>query len=131
MLVYLNKFYRKVEYEWSSNNFSLSKNYEYHKCAQEDLFFIIKKGAMKEKMCVCFNIKTTRAEWIQSILRLWLNLCSRKWPRPRYELVRNLILLQLQQLQALFGDGLINFNRVFLKTLRQVALQRLGSSLFQ
>ena len=40
-------------------------------------------------------------------------------------------LLQLWQLKTLFGDGLINFNKLFLKTLRLVALRRLGSNLFQ
>ena len=38
--------------------------------------------------------------------------------------------MQLRQLKTLIGVGLINFNKFFLKTLRLVALPRLGSSLF-
>ena len=44
--------------------------------------------------------------------------------------MRYLIPLQLWQLNTLFGDGLINFNKFFLKTLRLAALRRLGSNLF-
>ena len=44
--------------------------------------------------------------------------------------MRHLIPLQLWQLNSLFGDGLINFNKFFLKVLRLVTLRRLGSNLF-
>ena len=59
-----------------------------------------------------------------------LNLCSRNWLRPMRSLVRYLISLQLWQLNTLFRDDLINFNKFFLKTLRLAVLQRLGSNLF-
>ena len=36
----------------------------------------------------------------------------------------------LWQFKTLFGDGLINFNKFFLKTLRLATLRRLGSSFF-
>ena len=38
--------------------------------------------------------------------------------------------LQLQQLNTLFGDGLINFNKFFLKTIRLAGLRGLRSNLF-
>ena len=44
--------------------------------------------------------------------------------------MRYLIPLQLWQLKTFFGNDLINFNKFFLKTLRLVALRRLGSNLF-
>ena len=44
--------------------------------------------------------------------------------------MRYLIPLQFWELKTLIGDGLINFNNFFLKTLRLVALRRLESSLF-
>ena len=44
--------------------------------------------------------------------------------------MRYLIPLQLWQLKILFGEGLINFSKFLLKTLRLVALRRLGSDLF-
>ena len=59
-----------------------------------------------------------------------LNVCSCKLLKPRPNLVRCFIPLQFWQLKALFGDGLINFNKLFLKTLRLAALRRLESSLF-
>ena len=59
-----------------------------------------------------------------------LNLCSRNWLRPMRSLVRYLISLQLWQLNTLFRDGLINFNKFFLKTLRLAVLRRLWSNSF-
>ena len=38
-------------------------------CAQEGASLISKQGAVKKKMCICFNIKTTRTKWVQSILK--------------------------------------------------------------
>ena len=62
---------------------------------------------------------------------LRLNLCSsRKWLRHRRSHMRYLIPLELCQSNGQFGDGLINFNKLFLKTLRLVAFRRLTSSLF-
>ena len=62
--------------------------------------------------------------------KLCLNLCWRKWLRPRRSLVRYLISLQLRQLNTLFRDSLINFNKFFLKTLRLEVLWRLRSNSF-
>ena len=44
--------------------------------------------------------------------------------------MRYLIPLQLWQLKTLFGDGRINFDNFFSKTLRLAAFRRLVSSLF-
>ena len=33
-------------------------------CAQEDAFLISKQGAVKKKICICFNIKATGTKWI-------------------------------------------------------------------
>ena len=38
-------------------------------CAQEGAS-ISKQGAVKKKMRICFNIKTTGTKWIQSILKI-------------------------------------------------------------
>ena len=45
--------------------------------------------------------------------------------------MRYLIPLQLWQLNTLFGDGLINFNKFFLKPIRLAGLRGLGSNLFR
>ena len=37
-------------------------------CAQEGASLISKNGTVKEKMCICFNVKVTVAKWIQSTL---------------------------------------------------------------
>ena len=50
--------------------------------------------------------------------------------KSRRNLVRYLIPLQLWESKALFGDGRINFNKLFFKTLRLAPLRRLGSTLF-
>ena len=99
-------------------------------CAQEGVFSITGQGAVKEKIRICFDIRTTRTNGFRVTWKLCLNLCSRKWLKPRCSLVMYLIPLQLGQLKTLFGDGLINFSKFFLKTLRLVALWRLGFSLF-
>ena len=57
-------------------------------------------------------------------LRQYLKLCSRKWLKPRRSLVRYLIHLQLWQSKTLFGDGLINLNKFFLKALLRIATYR-------
>ena len=44
--------------------------------------------------------------------------------------MRYSITLQLRQLKTLSGGVLINFNKLFIKTLRLAAIRRLGSSLF-
>ena len=45
--------------------------------------------------------------------------------------MRYIIPSHLWQLKALFGNGLKNFNKFSLKTLRLTALQRLVSNLFR
>ena len=100
-------------------------------CAQEGVPLISKQGAVKKKVRICFNIKATRTRWgFRLSWKLCLNLCSREWLRPRRSFVRYLIPLQLWQLNTMFGDGLINFNKFFLKTLRLAVLRRLGTNLF-
>ena len=47
-----------------------------------------------------------------------LNLCSRRWLKPRRSLVRYLIPLMLKQLYVLLGEGLRNFKIHFLNMLR-------------
>ena len=96
-------------------------------CAQEGTSLICKQGAVN-----CIFVSTSRPHKQNGFRVSWklcLNLCSRKWLRPRRSLVRYLIPLQLWQLETLFGDGLINFNKFFLKTLRSAALRRLVSNL--
>ena len=69
--------------------------------------------------------KGFRVSW-----KLCLNLCSRKWLRPRRSLVMYFVFFQLWQLNTLFRDGLINFNKFFLETLRPAVLRGLGFKLF-
>ena len=98
-------------------------------CTQEGASLISKQGAVKKK---CVFVSTSRPQEQNGFRVSWkldLNLCSRKWLRPRRSLGRYLIPLQLWQLNTLFGDGLINFNKLFLKTIRLAALRRLGSNL--
>ena len=47
--------------------------------------------------------------------KLCLNLCSRRWLRPRRSLVRNLIPCGLWHSNSLLRKGLINFRMAFLK----------------
>ena len=47
--------------------------------------------------------------------KLCLNLCSRRWLRPRRSLVRNLIPCRLWHSNTLLIEGLINFRMAFLK----------------
>ena len=65
-----------------------------------------------------------------SIFRPCLNLCYRKWLRPRRRLVINLIPLGLWQLKKLLADDLINRSILFLKTLKLLEFLMLWSSLF-
>ena len=43
-------------------------------CAQETVSLLTKGGAVKIKMQICFNIKVRGTKWIQSILKLMLEL---------------------------------------------------------
>ena len=43
-------------------------------CAQESVSLLTKGGAVKIKMQICFNIKVRGTKWIQSILKLMLEL---------------------------------------------------------
>ena len=91
----------------------------------------INKLTMLKKAHLCLNIMATQTKWIQSILKTIFEFIFCKWLRPRHCLVRwFLIPLQLWQSKTLFGDGLINFNKFFLKKLRPVALRRWVSALF-
>ena len=37
-------------------------------CAQEGVSLVSKNETVKEKMCICFNVKATVAKWIWSTL---------------------------------------------------------------
>ena len=87
-------------------------------CAPEVASSISKQGAVKKKK-KCIFVSISRPQQQNGFAVSWLlcfNLCSRKWLRTRRCLVRYLIPLQLWQLKTLFDDGLINFNKFFLKT---------------
>ena len=108
---------------------SLELSISFINCAQEGASLISKQRAVKKKKCVFVSTSRPheqngfRVSW-----KLCLNLCWRKWLRR--SLVRYLISLQLWQLNTLFRDGLINFNKFFLKTLRLAVLRRLWSNSF-
>ena len=69
-------------------------------------YFIISMFQRTIKIINCAQEGVKNYVW-----KLCLNLCSRKWLRPRCSLVRYLIPLQLLQLNTLFWDGLINFTK--------------------
>ena len=99
--------------------------------AQEGASLISRQGVVKS---ICVFVSTSRPHEQNGFKVSWklcLNLCSRKWLKPRCSLVRYLVPFQLWQLNTLFGDGLINFNKFFLKPLRLAALRILGSNLFR
>ena len=102
-------------------------------CALEGAPLISKQGEVKKKYVYLFQhnkmyLFLHEQNGFEVSWKVFLNLCSRKWLRPRRILVGYLIPLQLQQLNTLFGDSLVNFKKFFLKTLR--TLRRLGSNLF-
>ena len=99
-------------------------------CTQEGVSLISKQGEVKKENVFVSTSRPHKQNGFKVSWKLCLNLCSRKWLRPRCSLVRHLIPSQLWQLNSLFGDGLINFNKFFLKVLRLVTLRRLGSNLF-
>ena len=61
------------------------------------------------------DVIPTTANWIKSIWKMCLNLCSRRWQRANLNLVVNLIPLGLWQLKIEFEDSLMNLNILFLK----------------
>ena len=66
---------------------------------------------MKRKMSSCFYFTTTIAKWIQGILKIVLNLCSRKQLRPSRDVISYLMPLRLWQLNRLLGDNLTNCSK--------------------
>ena len=62
--------------------------------------------------------------------KLWLNLCSLRWLKPKRNLVRSLIPRLSETLNKLLGEGLINFSDEFLKTSYDTDLQVSGLKLF-
>ena len=60
-------------------------------------------------------IISTQAERIEAVLKGMLNLCSRRWLKPRRNLVISLIPFGVRQLQMLFGLGHMNFKISLLK----------------
>ena len=73
----------------------------------------------------CILRTTQKKSW-----KVCLNLCSCKWLRPVHSLVRYLTSLQWWQSKTLFGDDLINFNKLFLERPRLATFQKLGSNFF-
>ena len=92
--------------------------------------WLVNKGQQRKKCVFDSTSRPQEQNGFRVSWKLCQNLCSRKWLRARRSLVSYLISLQLWQLNTLFGDDLINFNKLFLKTLRIAALGRLGSNLF-
>ena len=62
--------------------------------------------------------------------KLWLNLCSLRWLKPKRNLVRSLIPRLSETLHKLLGEGLINFSNEFLKTSYDTDLRTSGLKLF-
>ena len=60
-------------------------------------------------------IISTQAERIEAVLKGMLNLCSRRWLKPRRNLVISLIPFGVRQLKMLFGLGHMNFKISLLK----------------
>ena len=110
-LVYLTLEYLSLE---SLVYLPLELAISFINCAQEGASLISKQRAVKKKKCVFVSTSRPheqngfRVSW-----KLCLNLCWRKWLRPRLSFVRYLISLQLWQSNTLFRDGLINFNKFF------------------
>ena len=123
LLTFVKKLHQK-EYESILNKIVIQRSINILDCAQEGASLITKK------MHIFSTSRPLGQNRFRGSWKLCLNLCSHKWLRPRCSFVRYLLPLLLQQLKTLFGDGLINSNKLFLKTLKLVALQRLKSSLF-
>ena len=62
--------------------------------------------------------------------KLWLNLFSLRWLKPKRNLVRSLIPRLSETLNKLLGEGLINFSDSFLKTSFDTDLRIPGLKLF-
>ena len=62
--------------------------------------------------------------------KLWLNLYSLRWLKPKRNLVRSLIPRLSETLNKLLGEGLINFSNEFLKTSYDTDLRISGLKLF-
>ena len=58
--------------------------------------------------------------------KLWLNLCSLRWLKPKRNLVRSLILRLSETLNKLLGEDLVNFSNEFLKILYDADLRISG-----
>ena len=70
---------------------------------------------MKQIMNSCFNITTTAAYRVETVWKLCLNLCLRRWFKPNCNLIINFTCLGLGQWKKEFALGRINF-KMFLKT---------------
>ena len=116
--IYLKKLCQKEEYESISNHQYMSKNYHYQ---YQGVSLTSKQWSVK-KMRICFIIKPTQTKWIQSILKTMFEFMLTQVIQAKAQSCEVFAVLQLQQLNTLFGDGLINFNKFFLKTLRLAAL---------
>ena len=62
--------------------------------------------------------------------KLWLNLCSLRWLKPKRNLVSSLIPRLSEKLKNLLGESLIDFSNEFLKTSYDTDLQISGLKLF-
>ena len=77
--------------------------------------WLLNKGQYRNKWVFVSTSRPHEQNGFRVSWKLCLNLCSRKWVRPRRSLVKYFIPLQLQQLETQFGDSLINFNNFFWK----------------
>ena len=65
------------------------------------------------KKCINDSTPAPHLHTFSESWKLCLNLCSRRWLRPRRSLVRNLIPCGLWHSNTLLGEGLINFRMAF------------------
>ena len=82
--------------------------------AQEGGLIIVINGTAKKKYEVDSTAKPHLHNGFSESWESCLNLCSWRWLRPRWSLVRNLIPCGLWHLNTLFGEGLRNFSMVLL-----------------
>ena len=128
----------RISVFFSLSNNKLPRNWD---CNKEELILIICNQFYSRYLGgVSFTIKCSTVEDLISkpqlqygfkqSWKLCLNLCSRKWLIPTRNSVISLMPLWLSQLKTLFGEGLINFSIIFLKTKKLFEFRRRGLKLF-
>ena len=130
-MIYLTKFYKK-KIKNSSHIKILricKRTINTLNCSQEGASFVTKHGAVEKTWAFFSKSRPYEKSEFKVYWKFCLSLCSRKWLRKGVLFVRNLIHLQclqfsmislhlLWQLKTLFGDSLINNNKLFKNTLR-------------